>query len=57
MRAVNLLPSDLRGTAPVSVLRERPEPPDGIGAYVVLGALALCVALLAVYVLAGNAVK
>jgi Tfp pilus assembly protein PilN len=58
MRAVNLLPSDLRGVAPAAPgagpERERVE---GIGAYVVLGALALCVALLAVYVMASNNVK
>jgi Tfp pilus assembly protein PilN len=58
MRAVNLLPSDLRGSspsaAPVKPERERVE---GIGAYVVLGALALCVAMLAVYVVASNNVK
>jgi Tfp pilus assembly protein PilN len=58
MRAVNLLPSDLRGVAPAAPgagpERERVE---GFGAYVVLGALALCVALLAVYVIASNNVK
>jgi Tfp pilus assembly protein PilN len=57
MRAVNLLPSDLRGTAPAASPSARPEPAEGIGAYVVLGALALCVALVAVYVLATNTVK
>jgi Tfp pilus assembly protein PilN len=59
MRAVNLLPSDLRGTAPAAAPSARPEREraEGIGAYVVLGALALCVAMLAVYVLASNAVK
>jgi Tfp pilus assembly protein PilN len=59
MRAVNLLPSDLRGTAPAAAPSGRPERErvEGIGAYVVLGALALCVAMLAVYVLASNAVK
>jgi Tfp pilus assembly protein PilN len=57
MRAVNLLPSDLRGTAPAASPSARPERADGIGAFVVLGALALCVALLAVYVVAGNTVK
>jgi hypothetical protein len=53
MRAVNLLPTDLRGAAPAAPsarpVRERAE---GVGAYLVLGALALCVAMLAVYVLA-----
>jgi Tfp pilus assembly protein PilN len=56
MRAINLLPADLRGAAP-SAPSARPEPVQGIGAYVVLGVLALCVALLAVYVLATNSVK
>jgi Tfp pilus assembly protein PilN len=57
MRAVNLLPSDLRGAAPKPARAARPEPVEGIGAFVVLGALALCVAALAGYVLAGNGVK
>jgi Tfp pilus assembly protein PilN len=59
MRAVNLLPSDLRGTAPAAAPSARPdrERAEGIGAYVVLGAMALCVAMLAVYVLATNTVK
>jgi Tfp pilus assembly protein PilN len=59
MRAVNLLPSDLRGVATAAAPGARPERErvEGIGAYVVLGALALCVAMLAVYVLAGNSVK
>jgi Tfp pilus assembly protein PilN len=59
MRAVNLLPSDLRGAATAAAPSARPERErvEGIGAYVVLGALALCVAMLAVYVLASNNVK
>ena len=59
MRAVNLLPSDLRGVATAAAPGARPERErvEGIGAYVVLGALALCVAMLAVYVLASNTVK
>ena len=57
MRAVNLLPSDLRGTAPAAAPTAGPERAEGIGAYVVLGALALCVAMLATYVLATNTVK
>ena len=57
MRAVNLLPSDLRGAAPKPARASRPEPAAGIGAYVVLGVLALCVAALAGYVLVGNGVK
>ena len=56
MRAINLLPADLRGAAP-SAPSTRPEPAQGIGAYVVLGVLALCVAMFAVYVLATNTVK
>jgi Tfp pilus assembly protein PilN len=56
MRAVNLLPADLRGAAPKPA-RVRPAPAEGIGAYVVLGVLALCVAALAGYVLADNGVK
>jgi Tfp pilus assembly protein PilN len=58
MRAVNLLPSDLRGAAPKPARGgSRPEPVQGIGAYVVLGALALCVAALASYVVVTNGVK
>lgn len=58
MRAVNLLPSDLRGAAPAaSGGRPERERAEGIGAYVVLGALALCLAMAAVYVLATNTVK
>jgi Tfp pilus assembly protein PilN len=59
MRAVNLLPPELRGTAPAPAPSARPERPraEGIGAYVVLGALVLCVGMLAVYVLATNTVK
>jgi Tfp pilus assembly protein PilN len=59
MRAVNLLPPDLRGAAVASAPSATPERPraEGIGAYVVLGALALCVAMLAVYVTANNSVK
>jgi Tfp pilus assembly protein PilN len=56
MRAVNLLPSDLRRAAPKGT-PARPEPVQGIGAYVVLGALALCVAALAGYVLTSNGIK
>jgi Tfp pilus assembly protein PilN len=56
MKAVNLLPPDLRGAPKLAVASVR-EPVAGIGAYVVLGALALCVAALAGYVLVGNTVK
>jgi Tfp pilus assembly protein PilN len=59
MKAINLLPPDLRGTpkgaapkAPVTA-----DEPGGIGAFVVLGALAACVVALAAYVLTTNTVK
>jgi Tfp pilus assembly protein PilN len=61
MKAINLLPNDLRGT-PKSESRKAkaaaatPEP-GGIGAFVVLGALAVCVVALAAYVLTTNTVK
>ena len=59
MKAINLLPPDLRGTpktaAPKAAIA--PEAPGGIGAFVVLGALAACVAALAAYVLTTNTVK
>jgi Tfp pilus assembly protein PilN len=59
MKAINLLPPDLRGAsksgpAPVAASADAP---GGIGAYVVLGALALCVAALAAHVLTANAIK
>jgi Tfp pilus assembly protein PilN len=57
MRAVNLLPADMRGAAPKPARSARREPVQGIGAYVVLGSLALCVAALAAFILAGNGVK
>jgi Tfp pilus assembly protein PilN len=57
MRAVNLLPPDLRRAATKTVSAARPEKVEGIGAYVVLGALALCIAALAAYVVTGNTVK
>jgi Tfp pilus assembly protein PilN len=57
MNAVNLLPSDQRGGfAPLPVVAAG-EPAGGSGAYVVLGALALCVVALAGYVLSGNAIR
>ena len=59
MKAINLLPPDLRGT-PKSVASKAAvasDEPAGIGAFVVLGALALCVAALAAYVLTTNTVK
>ena len=58
MRAVNLLPADMRGAAqkPARPTRDA-EPAQGIGAYVVLGILALAVAALAGYVLTNNTIK
>ncbi len=58
MKAVNLLPSDLRGAlkAPAQVVAAG-EPAGGSGAFVVLGALALCVVALAGYVLTTNTVN
>ncbi len=57
MRAVNLLPPDLRDTAPKAAPRVRREKVEGIGAYIVLGVLSLCVVALAGYVLLNNSVK
>jgi Tfp pilus assembly protein PilN len=57
MKAVNLLPSDMRKAAVKATARVRPERAEGIGAYVLLGALALCVTALAAYVLTNNTVK
>jgi Tfp pilus assembly protein PilN len=59
MRAVNLLTPDLR-SAPKGKGSSGPsamDAPGGIGAFVLLGALALCVAALAGYVLSNNVVK
>jgi Tfp pilus assembly protein PilN len=59
MRAVNLLTPDLR-SAPTGKGSSGPaamDAPGGIGAFVLLGALALCVAALAGYVLSNNIVK
>ena len=59
MKAINLLPHDLRGTpkgaapkAPVTA-----DEPGAVGAFMVLGALAACVVALAAYVLTTNTVK
>jgi Tfp pilus assembly protein PilN len=57
MRAVNLLPSDMRQARPKPGPAARPEPVQGIGAYVLLGALGLFVAALAGFVLFSNGVK
>ena len=58
MRAVNLLPADLRGAvkAPAPVT-PAPEGGGGSGAFIALGALALCVVGLAGYVLTTNEIK
>jgi Tfp pilus assembly protein PilN len=61
MKAINLLPTDLRGT-PKGDSRKAKAPaasdePGGIGAFVALGALAVCVVALAAYVLTTNSVK
>ena len=61
MKAINLLPPDLRGT-PKSVSTKAKtaavnDEPGGIGAFVVLGALTVCVIALAAYVLTNNAIK
>ena len=57
MNAVNLLPPDLRGSLKSPVVAAAGEPAGGTGAYIVLGALALCVVALAGYVLSSNTVK
>ncbi len=61
MKAINLLPPDLRGT-PKSVSSKAKtaavnDEPGGIGAFVVLGALTVCVIALAAFVLTNNAIK
>jgi Tfp pilus assembly protein PilN len=59
MKAINLLPPDLRGAPKAATPKAAvtPEAPGGIGAFVVIGALAACVAALAAYVLTTNTVK
>jgi Tfp pilus assembly protein PilN len=61
MKAINLLPTDLRGTpkgaSPKAKAAAATEEPGGIGAFVVLGALAVCVVAFAAYVLTANTVK
>jgi Tfp pilus assembly protein PilN len=61
MKAINLLPPDLKGApkgaSPKAKTAATSDEPAGIGAFVVLGALALCVAALAAYVLTTNTVK
>jgi Tfp pilus assembly protein PilN len=59
MKAINLLPPDSRGLPKGGApkVAAAPEEPAGIGVFVLLGALALCVAALAAYVLTTNSVK
>jgi Tfp pilus assembly protein PilN len=58
MRAVNLLPPDLRSaSSKAKATAPAREPGEGIGAFVLLGALALCVVALAGYVLSNNVIK
>ena len=59
MKAINLLPPDLRGTPKGAAPKgsATAEEPGGIGAFVVLGALAACVVALAAYVLTTNTVE
>ena len=58
MRAVNLLPADLRGSVKASApVTSAPEAGGGSGAYIALGALGLCAVALAGYVLTTNEIK
>ena len=57
MRAVNLLTPDLRSASKGPSGPSALEAPGGIGAFVLLGALALCVAALAGSVVSNNVVK
>jgi len=59
MKAVNLLPQDLRsgGNRPAPAVAAGDPEAGGPGAFIVLGALALCVVALAGYVLTSNLVK
>jgi len=59
MKAVNLLPPDLRSgpKGPAPAVSAGKETAGGPGPFIVLGALALCVAMLAGYVLTSNTVK
>jgi Tfp pilus assembly protein PilN len=58
MRAVNLLPPDLRSaSSKAKATAPAHEPGAGIGAFVLLGALALCVVAVAGYVLSNNVIK
>ena len=58
MKAVNLLPPDLRGAgSPASAVGSADEGVGRAGAFGVLGALAFCVVALAAYVLTSNTIK
>jgi Tfp pilus assembly protein PilN len=58
MKAVNLLPSDLRGATPASAAVASGDQAAGrLGAFAVLGVLGFCVVALAAYVLTSNTVK
>jgi Tfp pilus assembly protein PilN len=61
MKAINLLPPDLRGASKGGSPKAKAAPandePGGIAAFVALGVLAACVAALAAYVLTTNSVK
>ena len=58
MRAVNLLPPDLRSSSAKGRGTQPPRAPgEGIGAFILLGALALCVAAVAGLVLSNNVIK
>jgi Tfp pilus assembly protein PilN len=58
MKAVNLLPTDLRGAPKASAaITARQDVPRGPGAFIVLGALAFGVLALAGYVLTTNTIK
>jgi Tfp pilus assembly protein PilN len=57
MKAINLLPPDLRNTSSRTAQRAAADEPGGIAAFVVLGALAACVVALAAYVLTTNMIK
>src|SRR5919206_4851948 len=59
MKAVNLLPSDMRGAGKpaTAAVASGDEATGRTGAFAVLGVLAFCVVALAAYVLANNTVK
>jgi Tfp pilus assembly protein PilN len=58
MKAVNLLPNDLRGSSRSSAEKSvGQDEPGGPGAFVVLGVLAFCLVALVGYVLTTNSVK